>query len=270
MSRYPQPFPLARLSSILASAASPALAAALAAAPLLSGCIGTSSAEPAKAGPAAKAGLVAHLDATRFRALAEQKGGLYLDVRTPGEVASGVLPGASTIDISDGRFQQRAALLSRSRPVFVYCASGYRSRGAAQTLHDLGFAEVYNLEGGVYSWRRSGFPLDRPSGAVASAAGLSPEAFDGLRRSEKRLLVDFQTPWCEPCKKMAPVVDALAESWKGRARVLRVDVDQSEALAGREKVEGVPLLVLYVDGKERWRHSGELPLAAVEAELAKD
>lgn len=50
--------------------------------------------------------------------------------------------------------------------------------------------------------------------------------------------------------------------------MLRVDVDRSEALVRREKIEGVPVLVYYVDGKERWRHAGELTRAAIEAELA--
>lgn len=223
------------------------------------------------AAPSAPRGKVEDLGAARFRALADEKKGLLLDVRTAGEVATGKLPGASHIDVSDPRAQKRFALLPRDWPIFVYCASGSRSAVAARMLQELGFAEVYNLEGGLFAWRRNGFPIERPAGAAAArgVAGLTPEAFDGLRKSEKRLLVDYQTPWCEPCVRMAPVLDALAESWKDRAKVLRVDIDQSDALAAREKVEGVPLLVLYVDGQERWRHSGEVAREVIEQALAK-
>ena len=56
---------------------------------------------------------------------------------------------------------------------------------------------------------------------------------------------------------MAPLMGELAQTWAGRAQVVLVDVEQSEALAAREKVQGVPVFVLYVHGKERWRATGE-------------
>ncbi len=203
------------------------------------------------------------LEAVRFKTLAAEKKGLVLDVRTPGEVAHGKVAGASVIDIFDPKFQQKLALLPRSRPVFVYCASGARSAQAAQTMHELGFSEVYNLAGGVRSWTGAGLPLEEPAPTAATALGLDPRALDALLKAEKRVLVDYQTPWCTPCQKMAPVVDAFAEATKGKVKVLKVDVDASEALAAREKIEGVPVFVLYVDGKERRRGSGELTQEAL-------
>jgi thioredoxin 1 len=65
------------------------------------------------------------------------------------------------------------------------------------------------------------------------------------------------------------VVDQLTADWKGKAVVMRVDVDQSEALAAREKIQGVPVFVLYVAGKEKWRHAGEISKADLEAQLAQ-
>jgi thioredoxin-like negative regulator of GroEL len=62
---------------------------------------------------------------------------------------------------------------------------------------------------------------------------------------------------------MAPVFDAV----KG-IKALKVDLDQSEALAARERVQSVPVFVLYVEGKERARLTGEQPREALEA-LAK-
>lgn len=233
----------------------------------VAGC--TSSPMAASSAQAMPGGTLEHVDALRFRALAEQKGGLYLDVRTPGEVATGRIPGASTIDVTDAGFRRRFELLPRTRPIFVYCATGSRSAAVARILHQMGFAEVYDLQDGLFAWRRYGFPLEQAAGAAPGAPGLTPEAFDSLLRSERRLLVDYQAPWCEPCIRMAPMIEGVSQAWKGRARVVRVDVDQSQALASRERVEGVPMLVLYVDGKERWRHAGELPREAVEAELAR-
>jgi rhodanese-related sulfurtransferase len=201
----------------------------------------------------------------QFKAQLEAQHGLVLDVRTPGEVARGKLSGASVIDFNAPKFEQKVALIARDKPVFVYCASGGRSGQAATLMTKLGFTKVYNLSGGIGAWKAAGLPVEPGSEApAASGEGVTPEAFDAALKKEKRLLVDFQTPWCTPCQKMGPLVDAL----KG-IKVLKVDLDQSEALGAREKVQGVPVFVLYVDGKEKARLSGEQPAAALEALVKK-
>ena len=199
----------------------------------------------------------------QFKKELEAQHGLVLDVRTPGEVARGKLPNASVIDFNAPKFEQRVALIARDKPVFVYCARGGRSAQAAALMTKLGFTRVYNLSGGIGAWSAEGLPLENATTPVSSGEGLTPEAFDALIKKEKRVLVDFQTQWCTPCQKMGPIVDAL----KG-VKVIKVDLDASEALAAREKVQGVPVFVLYVQGKERARLSGEQTREALEG-LAK-
>ena len=218
-----------------------------------------------------QAGKLTTVDAPTFQKLALEKAGIVLDVRTPGEVARGHLADATPLDINDARFAQRLALLPKDKAIFVYCASGHRSAAAADALIQQGFSEVYNLDGGIGAWASAGLPVDR-SAAPATADGvnaLTPDALDAVLKAEKRVLVDYHTPWCTPCRKMAPVMDALAQTWTGKAKLLQVDVEQSAALAQREKIQGVPVFVLYVDGKERWRKSGELAKDVLEAELAR-
>jgi thioredoxin len=220
---------------------------------------------------ASPTGKLTTVDAPTFQKLAADKAGIVLDVRTPGEVARGHLPDATVIDINDARFVQKIELMSRDKAIFVYCASGHRSAAAADALIHKGFKEVYNLDGGIGAWSRAGLPIDRSAAPVTTNGvnAMTPEALDGMLKAEKRVLVDFHTPWCTPCRKMAPVMDALAQTWAGKAKLLQVDVEQSEALAQREKIQGVPVFVLYVDGKERWRKSGEMPKEVLEAELAR-
>jgi len=224
----------------------------------------------ASAPPATQQSQPVRLAAPEFRKLAEQNGGTYLDVRTPGEVQRGHLPNASVIDFNDPKFQQKVELLPREKPVFVYCASGVRSGAAAAMMAQMGFTRVYDLQGGIGSWAREGYPIDRSDTAPADGSkAMAPQVLDALLRSNKRVLVDYHTPWCAPCRRMNSVVDAVAEAWQGRALVVRVDIGESEALAAREKIQGVPVFVVYVDGKERWRASGELPREVLEAQLAK-
>ena len=231
------------------------------------GCTSESSGTSAAA---SSIGRIENVGPKEFKALAEQKGGLFLDVRTPGEVARGHLPGASVIDINDSRFLEKVRLMPKDRPVFVYCASGSRSVAAADMMVRVGFPVVYNLVGGIGGWANAGLPLERPAGQQAAAQeGMRPDLFDLTLAAEERVLVDFRAEWCAPCRRMEPVVNAVAEAWKGKVKVLKVDVDLSEALADREKITGVPVLVYYVDGKERWRRNGEMSRAAIDAELAR-
>ncbi len=217
----------------------------------------------------AAAALADDLSPAEFKAQVEAQQGLLLDVRTPLEVARGKLSGASVLDFNGGKFEQKVALIARDRPVFIYCASGNRSAQAAAVMARLGFTHVTNLAGGLRAWVTAGLPVEPGRDAPPpSGDAVTPEAFDALLEREPRVLVDFQTPWCTPCQQMAPVVDALATSVKG-VRVLKIDLDQSEALGAREKIQGVPVFVLYVGGKERARRSGVQPRKALEAMLEK-
>ncbi len=226
---------------------------------------------PQATNTAAAAPKLATVDAQTFQKLAAEKAGIVLDVRTPGEVARGHLPDATVININDERFAQKIALMPKDKPIFVYCASGHRSAAAASVLVQTGFTEVYNLDGGIGAWASAGLPIDRSATPIAANGvnAMTPDALDAVLKTEKRVLVDYHTPWCTPCRKMAPVMDALAQAWTGKAKLLQVDVEQSEALAQREKIQGVPVFVLYVDGKERWRKSGELAKDVLETELAR-
>jgi rhodanese-related sulfurtransferase len=81
---------------------------------------------------------------------------IVLDVRTPDEFKSGHLPEAVIIDYYSNTFRQQLAKLDTSKPVFVYCKAGVRSASAAEILKELGFNKIYQLNGGIDSWRKAG------------------------------------------------------------------------------------------------------------------
>jgi rhodanese-related sulfurtransferase len=90
-----------------------------------------------------------------FAALVSEGTGLLLDVRTDREFEMGHIKGAAQIDFYDAGFQEELAKLDKAVPVYVYCRSGNRSGQAAQMMKQMGFKEVYNLEGGIGAWARS-------------------------------------------------------------------------------------------------------------------
>lgn len=102
-------------------------------------------------------GTVVLVDAEASEQLIESTQDLVvLDVRTPEEVAAGALPGAINIDLSSPDFTRQVAELDHDVPYFVYCRSGNRSAQAVKIMQDLGFTEIYELDGGILDWAEAG------------------------------------------------------------------------------------------------------------------
>jgi SulP family sulfate permease len=83
---------------------------------------------------------------------------VLIDVREPEEFAAGHLAGARLLPLR--RIIDEAESLPRDRPLFMVCRSGRRSTRAMHWLLDLGFEDVYNIKGGILSWKAKGRPLE--------------------------------------------------------------------------------------------------------------
>lgn len=99
------------------------------------------------------------LSVTEFSSKVAEAGVITLDVRTPGEYAEGHLEGAQLIDFQSGNFENEISTLDKNATYAVYCRSGNRSGQAVKVMHDAGFHNVYNLDGGVIDWANAGLPL---------------------------------------------------------------------------------------------------------------
>ena len=82
---------------------------------------------------------------------------IVLDVREPAEFGAGHLPNARNIPL--GELGKRAAELPAGKPVLICCATGARSGKAASVLKAAGREQVFNLDGGLQSWRQAGLPV---------------------------------------------------------------------------------------------------------------
>lgn len=103
------------------------------------------------------------ISASEFQSkISATKDPIVLDVRTPGEYASGYIEGAINLDFREADFSKKIDELDKEATYFVYCGSGRRSRGALDLMKELKFKNVYDLEGGISQWRASDFPIKQP------------------------------------------------------------------------------------------------------------
>ncbi len=173
-----------------------------------------------------------------------------LDVRTIGEYNTGFLKNALQADWNNrAQFNDRTQHLDKSKPVYVYCASGVRSASAAAALREKGFNAI-NMEGGMNAWKKAGKPVE----GATNDGRISASDYQKFTADKGLVLVDFGAPWCPPCKKMEPV---MAEVKKMPGVIVRyVDGGANTDLMNTNKIEAMPTFILYKNGKEVWRKQG--------------
>lgn len=100
-----------------------------------------------------------NMNVSEFSKKITESGVVILDVRTPEEFMTGHIEGAQNIDFQSGSFESQIASLDKNATYAVYCRSGNRSGQASAIMHDAGFHNVYNLNGGIIDWTNAGMML---------------------------------------------------------------------------------------------------------------
>jgi len=77
-----------------------------------------------------------------------------------------------------------------------------------------------------------------------------------VMQSDKPVMVDFWATWCGPCQMAGPVVDSLANDYKDKIKIGKLDVDQNQQIAAKFGVMSIPTVILFNKGKEIARKVG--------------
>lgn len=87
---------------------------------------------------------------------------------------------------------------------------------------------------------------------------MDTEKLQQLKNDDGVALVEFFATWCPHCQRMMPVVEDIKTLFAGKANVYQFDIDQNQELANELEVSSIPTFLLFKNGEEVWRGSGEM------------
>lgn len=197
-----------------------------------------------------------NVDSKTFAEAMKQEGAQLIDVRTPEEYRMYNIEGFELVNVHDKDFEKIIQKFDKSKPVLVHCKAGVRGEKAAQIFIDNGFTDVVNLDGGLMAWEADGMEVVK---VKKSSEGMSIEAYDKINQENKVVLVDFNAPWCGPCRMMKPIVEELKKEYEGKVKVIEINVDEAEALSKKLGIRSIPYFVINKNGQQAWQKLGAMP-----------
>jgi thioredoxin 1 len=90
-----------------------------------------------------------------------------------------------------------------------------------------------------------------------------------VKNSELPVLVDFWAPWCGPCRKIAPMIDEIAEQFQGKLKVVKLNTDENIKTAQELSISGIPSLIFFKDGQAVERLVGLLQKSTLVSSIEK-
>ena len=101
-----------------------------------------------------------------------------------------------------------------------------------------------------------------------NALVVTDATFENEINTSQPVLVDFWAEWCGPCKKLGPIVEELAKDFQGKAKIMKLNVDENMETAQKFQVMSIPTLIFFKGGKAVDQIVGAVPKNVIESKLS--
>jgi len=110
----------------------------------------------------------------------------------------------------------------------------------------------------------------RKENNMANVIDLTDSNFEQeVVNSEIPVLVDFWAAWCGPCRKLGPVIDEISESYSGKIKFAKVNIEDCMETAKNYSISGLPSLLVFKEGKAVERMAGLMPKSTIVSNIEK-
>ena len=80
--------------------------------------------------------------------------------------------------------------------------------------------------------------------------------FETIINEDRPVIIDFHALWCGPCKVQSPILKQIADELGDRVKVIKIDIDQNQEIAGRFNIRSVPTLMIFKNGEVKYQQAG--------------
>ena len=104
---------------------------------------------------------------------------------------------------------------------------------------------------------------------MTKATYIQNSEFEQLLTDEGPVVVDYTATWCGPCRVISPFIDKLAEEYEGRAKVVKIDIDQNKESAKKYGIRSIPAVLIFKGGEVVEKLVGKAPYETFSNALEK-
>ncbi len=105
---------------------------------------------------------------------------------------------------------------------------------------------------------------------MSSAIDIDDNTFEKeVLSSDTLTVVDFWAPWCGPCRKMGPVLDEIAQEYKDKIKVVKINADENVKTATEYQISSLPSIYIFKNGEAKETLVGLMPKSAIVSNIQK-